>query len=508
MDQKRLASVRGPLVVFGNLLGQFAATVMIGLMAVAQVAAARAAEIQNSRSAPNIIFIMADDMGYGDPGCYNSESKIPTPHMDQLARQGLRMTDAHSPSAVCSPTRYGVLTGRYCWRTQLKSGVLRGYSPALIDTERVTLASLLKQQGYNTGGVGKWHLGLGTAQKTDYSRPLVPGPNSYGFDYFFGIPASLDMEPYVFVENTRVLQRPTSRIAASKKRRDGGAGFWRAGPIAPRFRHIDVLPRITEQMLAFLRRQAQGSSEKPFFLYFPLSAPHTPWLPTAEFKGQSGAGPYGDFTVQVDWCVGQVMQALDELKLSGNTLLIVTSDNGAHWTQSDIARYQHRANRHLRGQKADIWEGGHRVPFIARWPGRIQPGTTSDETVCHTDLLATCAAIIGAELPDDAGEDSYNILPELLGEKRNRPIRKALVHHSVNGTFAIRQGDWKLIVGRGSGGFTPPRVIKPKPGEPEGQLYNLADDPAERKNLYQKRPEVVARLTALLEKYKTEGRSR
>ena len=454
---------------------------------------------------PNIVFIMADDMGYGDLGCYNKKSKVPTPNMDRLARQGIRLTDAHSPSAVCTPTRYGVLTGRYSWRTRLKRGVLWGFSPALIDTGRTTVASLLKQRGYNTGCVGKWHLGLGSAEKTDYAQPLVPGPNSYGFDYFFGIPASLDMEPYLFVENKRPLELPTETVAASKMRRQGGGGFWRAGPISPSFRHIDVLPRIARQAVAFINRQ---SDEKPFFLYFPLSAPHTPWLPTAEFEGKSEAGPYGDFTVQVDWTIGQVLKALDEQKLANNTLLIVTSDNGAHWKPSDIKQYGHRANRHLRGQKADIWEGGHRVPFIARWPGKITPGTTSDETVCHTDLLATCAAIVGADLPKDAGEDSYNILPALLGEKRDRPIREAIVHHSVSGVFAIRRGDWKLIVGRGSGGFTPPRVIKPKPGEPIGQLYNLADDPAETKNLYQDRPEIVARLTALLERYKQTGRSR
>lgn len=463
---------------------------------------------------PNIIFLMADDMGYGDPGCYNKDSKIPTPNMDRLAGQGIRLTDAHTPSAVCTPTRYGVLTGRYCWRSRLKSGVLWGYSPALIDTGRTTVASLLKSHGYNTGCVGKWHLGLGDQEKTDYAQPLVPGPNSYGFDYFFGIPASLDMEPYVFVENTRPLELPTETVAASKMRRVGGEGFWRGGPIAPSFRHVDVLPRITEKAIAFIRRQAGPtdgrcpSPDKPFFLYFPLSAPHTPWLPTAEFAGKSKAGPYGDFVTQVDWTIGRVMQTLDELKLSDNTLLIVTSDNGAHWKPGDIEEFGHRANRHLRGQKADIWEGGHRVPFIARWPGRIQPGTTSDETVCHTDLLATCAAIVGAELPKDAGEDSYNILPALLGEKRDGPIREATVHHSARGVFAIRRGDWKLILGRGSGGFSVPRVIQPKPGEPTGQLYNLKDDPSESNNLFQQRPEIVKRLNSLLEEYKTKGRSR
>jgi arylsulfatase A-like enzyme len=457
---------------------------------------------------PNIVFIMADDMGYGDPGCYNKESKIPTPNIDRLAAEGIRMTDAHSPSAVCTPTRYGVLTGRYSWRSRLKKGVLWGFSPALIETGRTTVASLLKSRGYHTGCVGKWHLGLGSKEKTDYTKPLTPGPNDVGFDYFFGIPASLDMEPYVFVENANPLELPTEKIAGSKGRRDGGGGFWRGGPIAPGFRHIDVLPRITEKVVGFIRDHASQSTEKPFFLYFPLSAPHTPWLPTAEFEGKSKAGAYGDFAAQVDWSVGQVLKELDDCKLTDNTLIIFTSDNGAHWKPNDIAKYGHRANHHLRGQKADIWEGGHRVPFIARWPGNINPGTTSDETICHTDLLATCAAIVGMELPNDAGEDSYNILPVLLGRTLHQPLREATVHHSVSGVFAIRQGHWKLILGRGSAGFSKPRVIKPKPGEATGQLYNLADDPSESKNLFLDQPETVERLQSLLQKYKQQGRSR
>lgn len=447
-------------------------------------------------------------MGWGDLGCYNGESKIPTPNMDRLASEGVRFTDAHSPSAVCTPTRYGVLTGRYSWRTRLKSGVLWGYSPALIQTERLTVASLLKQHGYATACVGKWHLGLGSAGKTDYAQPLTPGPNDYGFDYFFGIPASLDMDPYVYVENDRVVEAPTETVDKSGMRRRGGGGFWRAGPIAPGFKHIDVLPKITEEAVGFIDRHANDSPDQPFFLYFPLSAPHTPWLPTEEFAGKSKAGPYGDFTAQVDWTVGQVMDALKRHKLADNTLLVVTSDNGAHWLPGDIEQYEHRANGPWRGQKADIHEGGHRVPFVARWPGKITAGSTCDETICHVDLLATCATIVGAELPRGAGEDSVSILPALLDEEYRLPLREATVHHSASGMFAIRQGDWKLIEGRGSGGFTPPRIIKPKQGEPRGQLYNLAKDPAERENLWQQRTEVVERLSALLERYRREGRSR
>ncbi len=459
-------------------------------------------------SHPNVVVIMADDMGYGDPGRYNDASKIPTPHIDRLADEGMRFTDAHSPSAVCTPTRYGLLTGRYAWRTRLKSWVTAGYSPSLIDTTRMTLATLFKQHGYATAAMGKWHLGLGNADSTDYNKPLRPGPNALGFDYFFGIPASLDFAPYVYVENEGVVAPPTDSIAGSRMRRGGGDGFWREGPIAPGFRHIDVLPRTTDEAVAFIERQADEAPDQPFFLYVPFSAPHTPWLPTDAFIDQSGAGPYGDFTTQVDHAAGQILDALDRTGVSGNTLVVFTSDNGAHWLPSDIETYGHRANRPWRGQKADIWEGGHRVPFVVRWPGHVAAGSTSDHPVILTDFMATFAALLGSDLPDDAGEDSFDFLPVLQGKAPQKPLRDALVHHSGDGMFAIRQGGWKLILGRGSGGFTPPRRHEPEPGEPLGQLYNLVDDPAEQHNLYAEEPAVVARLTALLERYQAEGRSR
>lgn len=459
---------------------------------------------------PNIVFIMADDLGYGDLGCYNAESKIPTPHLDRFATQGMRFTDAHAPVAVCTPTRYGVLTGRYCWRTWLTSGVLWGFSPSLIKPDRLTVASLLKRHGYSTGCVGKWHLGLGSGKKTDYSQPLYPNPTTYGFDYFFGIPASLDMEPYVYIHNDRVLAQPTGRIGKSRARRkkDGG-GFWRAGPIAPGFKHVEVLPVITEKAVAFIEERAKKAPGKPFFLYFPLTAPHMPWMPTKEFIGKSDAGYYGDFTAQVDWVVGQVLETLDRLNLSENTLVIFTSDNGAHWTQDDIKKWGHRANGALRGQKGDIHEGGHRVPFIARWPGKIWSGTISSQTICHTDLMATCAAIVGEDLPDDAAEDSYNILPAFFDARLQKPVREATVHQSGNGMLAIRQGKWKLAMRRGSGGFSRPKVVKNlAPGEAKGQLYDLTADPAERRNLYNERPDIVARLTALLRRYRNSAHSR
>ena len=453
----------------------------------------------------NIILILADDLGYGDLGAYNPSSKIPTPHLNQLAAQGMRFTDAHSPSSVCTPTRYGLLTGRYAWRTKLKQGVLDGYSPFLIEKDRVTLASLLRRQGYRTAGVGKWHLGLGDAEKTDYSQPLRPGPNAAGFDEFFGIPASLDMPPYLFFENERVVEAPSASIAASEMRRKGGGGFWRAGAIAPTFKHEAVLPALTEKAVAFIEKQ---SAEKPFFLYLPLTAPHTPWMPTAEFRGKTGVDYYGDFVTQVDDTVGRVLKALDESGLAGNTLVVFTSDNGAHWLPEDIAKWGHRANGNLRGQKADIWEGGHRIPLIVRWPGNIKTGSRSDQLVCLTDMMATIAALTGTALLEDAGEDSLDFSPVLLGRKPGVPLRDTLVHHSADGTFAIRQGQWKLAMALGSRGFSLPKDLVPKAGEAEGQLYNLRDDPQEQHNLWLREPKIVARLRALLEKLKADGHSR
>lgn len=463
---------------------------------------------------PNIVVILADDLGYGDPGGYNEQSKIPTPQLDRLAGEGIRFTDAHSPSAVCTPTRYGLLTGRYCWRSRLKNGVLGGYSEPLIEKNRLTIASMLKRHGYHTGCIGKWHLGLGWATKdggtakadnVDWSRPVTDGPQSLGFDYSYIIPASLDMDPYCWLENGRTVEVPTDHTPGSKRRWDGGGGFWRAGPIAPSFDFYEVQPIITDKSVAFIQRQ---TGERPFFLYVPLAAPHTPWMPTDEFRGKTEVDWYGDFVAQVDASIGQIVNALDETGLRDDTLVIVTSDNGSHWPPAQIERFGHRANGNWRGQKADIHDAGHRVPFVCRWPNRIPPGSRSDQIICLTDLMATCAAVVGDVLPADAGPDSYNLLPAMLNPELREPIREAVVHHSLHGMFAIRQGPWKLIDGRGSGGFTAPRQIEPKQGEPAGQLYNLDDDPGEQKNLWAERPEIVKHLNALLERYKRQGHSR
>ena len=474
---------------------------------------------------PNIIFLMADDMGYGDPRSYNADSKIPTTNMDRLAAEGMRFTDAHSPSAVCTPTRYGVLTGRYAWRSRLKSGVLSGYSPSLIEQGRMTVASLLKQNGYRTGGVGKWHLGLNWATKekpadnpllestnfdkpegleVDFSQPVTDGPTTLGFDYFYGIPASLDMAPYVYLENDRTTELADARTEGI---RDGGV-FWRAGEKSPGFEFIDVLPHLTDKAVGFIDEHAAGSSEQPFFLYFALPAPHTPWMPTPEVEGKSGAGRYGDFVVLVDQMIGRVMDALERHNLAENTLLIVTSDNGSDWKPEHIEQFGHYSNHEmLRGRKRDTWEGGHRIPFLARWPAKVRGGVTSDETICLTDLTATAAEIAGGTLPRDAAEDSYSILPVLLGQDLEGPLREATVLHSADGMFVIRQGPWKFIDGQGPGSANY-GAWKPAPDDPPGQLYDMTQDVSEQSNLYNEQPEVVAQLKALLERYKQQGFSR
>ncbi len=452
---------------------------------------------------PNIVYILADDLGWGDLNCYNPQSAVPTPNANKFAAQGMRFTDMHSPSAVCTPTRYGILTGRYCWRSQLKKGVLWGYSPNLIEDNRLTVPCMLKQKGYYTAGVGKWHLGLGRQEKADYSQPLHPNPTDHGFDYYFGIPASLDMDPYLYFENDRAVEKATSSTAGQIEPR---GVFWRPGPIAPHFEIPEVMPTLTNKVISILKERA-AKPEKPFFLYFPMTAPHTPWVPKKPYEGKSQAGLYGDFVAEVDDMLGRVLLTLDETGLASNTLVIFTSDNGADWKIADKAKYKHRANANWRGEKADIWDAGHRIPFIARWPGRIKPNTVSDQLGCLTDLMATTANIAGYKLPDSSGEDSFDLLPALLGTA-TKPIREAIVHHSSEGMFSIRQGEWKLELGLGSGGFTPPVTAAPVPGGPAGQLYNLTKDPTESDNLWLKHPDVVQRLTALLHQYQTQGRSR
>lgn len=482
---------------------------------------------------PNIVFIMADDMGYGDVSCYNPGSKIPTPNMDRVATEGLRFTDAHSPSAVCTPTRYGILTGRYCWRSKLERGVLYGYEPPLIERERLTVAALLKKAGYNTACIGKWHLGLGYStkpgqhidfdrplpwpnadrameEKIDFSRPIKGGPVELGFDYFYGTSGCPTCQPpYGFIENRHFVELPSVY-------HDKPVYTSRSGMMSPGWEHKDADPKITGKAIEYIEQQA--GSDKPFFLYLSSDAPHEPCTEGVipEFaRGKSQAGPREDLVWLFDWMVGQVVQALNRTEQIENTLLMVTSDNGAlpgdrvrNEEGREVYRiYDHKSCGDWRGYKSHIWEGGHREPLIARWPGHIQPGSTTDELTCLTDFMATCAAIVGEALPDDAAEDSYSILPILLGEEHEGTIRSDVIHHSSTGVFSIRRGNWKLILEtQGSGGWPPPRDDGPKPGTP-GQLYNVAEDPREQSNLWSKHPEIVRDLTALLEGYKKEGRS-
>ncbi|HTM50836.1 MAG TPA: arylsulfatase [Bryobacteraceae bacterium] len=466
-------------------------------------AATPAAMYAADASLPNIVYILADDLGWGDLGCYNKETAVPTPNANKFASQGMRFIDMHSPSAVCTPTRYGIMTGRYCWRSRLKEGVLWGYSPNLIESGRLTAPAMLKAKGYYTAGVGKWHLGLGSEEKADYSKPLHPNPTTHGFDYYFGIPASLDMDPYVYIENDRAVEQPTAKTEGKNNPR---GVFWRGGPIAPHFKIEDVLPTLTDKAVSIIKDRAAKPSQ-PFFLYLALTGPHTPWVPKPEFQGKSKAGIYGDFVAQVDHTLGQVLRALDEAKVADHTLVIFTSDNGADWKVEDKEKFAHRANAGWKGEKADIWDAGHRIPFIARWPGRIKAGAVSDELGCLTDFVATAAEIVGAKLPKDAAEDSFNLLPALQG-KKGKPIRDSIVHHSSLGMFSIRQGDWKLELGLGSGGFTKPQRVEPTPGGPKGQLYNIRKDPTEADNVWLQHPEIVAKLTGLLEKYQRDGHTR
>ncbi len=472
---------------------------------------------------PNVLFILCDDLGYGDVGCNNPECKISTPRVDRLASEGMRFTDAHTTSSVCTPTRYGVLTGRYNWRSRLQTGVLGGLSERLIEPGRLTVAEMLRQQGYHTACIGKWHLGMDWTRKpdsdrfsdtiekgvegwgVDFTKPATNGPNSPGFDYYFGIAASLDMVPYTYIENDRVTIVPT--IDNAFPMMPGKESTTRRGPAAAGFDAMNVLPDLTRKAVEYIGKQAD--SDRPFFLYLPFASPHTPIAPSPEWQGRSGLNPYADFVMQTDDCVGQVLDALETSGVAGKTLVFFTSDNGCS-PQADfpaLAEKGHDPSYIYRGHKADIWDGGHRVPFVVRWPGRVKAGSTSNQLVSLVDFLATCAEITGTDLPDDAAEDSVSLLPILLG-KATEPVREALVHHSINGMFSIRQGRWKLELCPGSGGWSVPRDPQAvKQGLPSLQLYDMEADPAEAKNLEAEQPEVVKRLTELLERYVAEGRS-
>ena len=489
---------------------------LLSILLIIMLGSARAAET------PNIVIILADDLGYGDLGCYNAESKIPTPHLDRLAKEGARFTDAHSPSAVCTPTRYGLLTGRYPWRTRLKRGVLSPWGAPLIEKDRLTLPAMLRAKGYATAAIGKWHLGMtwpttdgkppasreNPHSNVDFTQPITDGPTSRGFDTYFGTDVP-NYSPFCFIENDRTLGIPTDLSNAED--------FNIRGPALPGWRAVNILPELTRRAVASVENAVE--KKRPFFLYSALTSPHYPVAPAPEFIGKSGAGPYGDFVVQTDWIVGQITDALARTGAAENTLVIFTSDNGPELDGEvgigafeRIQKFGHASMGALRGVKRDAWEGGHRVPFIARWPGHIPAGKVSDQYLIHTDLMATCAAITDSPLPADAAEDSVNILPALLGGKVER---EAGVTVGISGKPALRQGDWVLIA-------APTGRENPAPrGEPDwfreqrgykahdekNELFNLREDPQQKNNRASAEPDRVASMLALLQKYRTESRS-
>ncbi len=472
---------------------------------------------------PNIVFILADDPGYGDLSCYGA-TLVNTSHLDRLARQGCRFTDAHSPASTCTPTRYALLTGQYAWRHEPGSRILPGDAPLSIAPGTTTLPALLKRAGYQTGVVGKWHLGLGPKGGPDWNGEIKPGPLEVGFDYAFIMPATGDRVPCVYVEDHRVVgldPKDPIRVSYAGKVGDEPTGKenpellklkpthghdativngisrigWMAGGKAARWVDEDMADTYVKKAVSFIEKQKDG----PFFLYLALHDVHVPRVPHPRFKGTSKCGTRGDALQEMDASVGAVLAALDRLKLSDNTLVIFTSDNGGVMDDGyeDFGSLEHKCNGPLNGKKGGLYEGGHRIPFLARWPGHIKAGTTSDALICHVDMAATFAALTGVALPAEAAPDSFNVLPALLGTKTDRPVRDHLILHNggTTGPMAVRQGPWKLIQPGG----------KAKGGP---QLFNLAEDLGETKNLAEQQPAKVKELAALLEKCRAAARTR
>ena len=475
---------------------------------------------------PNIIYIFADDMGYGDMACNNPDCKIPTPNLDRLATRGMRFTDAHAGSSVCTPSRYNVLTGRYAWRSRLKQGIVWEWDGALIEEGRMTVADVLRDNGYSTACIGKWHLGWdwptldGThpndtlefgkglhreraafADNIDYTARIGGGPVDRGFDSYFGVDVP-NFSPYTWFENDHLKDQPTTTKPDDM--------YGHPGRMKPGWKLEEMIPEFTRRAVDLI--ESNADSEKPYFLYFPLTSPHSPIVPNEQFKGMSGVDNYGDFVCEVDWVAGQVMDALDRTGTADNTLLIFTSDNGPEKGTPDDQGVYERARRtghysmsSLRGIKRDAWEGGHREPFVAAWPEVIPAGSRCDQPVCLGDLMATCAEIVGAELPEDAGEDSVSLLPLLKGET-DKPTRDLVVHHSMSGRFAIRRGDWVFIDSPTGDDNGEPEWLKQQRGyEPHdspGELFNLREDLSERVNRYADQPEIVKELSAILNRIK------
>lgn len=459
---------------------------------------------------PNIIIILADDLGYSDPTCYSKDSKIPTPNIDKLAANGVRFTDAHSSSAVCTPTRYSILTGEYSWRTRLKKGVLVPWDRPLIEETKPTIARMLKGKGYSTAAIGKWHLGWNwptndnqTAKSkkgsnVDYSKKITGGPKNAGFDYNFGDDVP-NYPPYTFIENENVTAVPTVDKPKSL--------FGTPGKMVKDWSLENVMPTITQKAVDFITKSAK-TKDKPFFMYFALTAPHTPIAPLTQFKGKSKAGRYGDFVYEVDWSVGQINKALKDNGIDDNTIVIFTSDNGSPAANGEnyygglntvVRDYGHKPSAHLRGMKSDIWEGGHRIPFIFKWDKLNIKNKTSNALISSLDIMQTISEIVNDE-PSNT-PDGKSFLSTMKGENKGREY---LVHHSGAGVFAIRKGDWKLILSNVSGGFSDFMHRDGYGIKTDGQLYNLKEDPSEKNNLYSEKPEKVKELNELLEKIKNK----
>ncbi|MDC0066007.1 sulfatase-like hydrolase/transferase [Verrucomicrobia bacterium] len=490
--------------------------------------------LSEEKSMPNILFILADDLGYGDVGCYNPKSKVPTPHLDQLALDGIRFTDAHSPSTVCTPTRYSILTGRMAFRTGMK-GVFTGVGgPCMIEEDRMTIGGMLQEQGYETALFGKWHVGmtfydkkgeainkngLEAVKRIDYSKAIPDAPIHRGFDYFFGSVCCPTTDwLYAFIDGDRIPVPPTKIIDRGPLPKHPYSQDNRPGMIAPGYKMEEIDLQFLDKSLLFLEQHAKTKKDTPFFLFHSTQAVHLPSFPANQFKGKTKAGPHGDFIFELDYIVGKLMSALDDYGLTDNTLVIFSSDNGPEVPTVLSMRkdYNHDGARPWRGVKRDNWEGGHRVPFIARWPKKIKPGTTSSQTLLLTDLMATFAAITNTKVPSNAGEDSVNMLPALFGRDEEMPIREYTLHQTISLDLAIRRGPWKYLDHKGSGGNNYNRsgrwgmkeyMVPEKAPLAPGQLYNLSTDPGETENLYYKKPEIVKELKDKLEEFKKSGRS-
>jgi arylsulfatase A len=457
----------------------------------------------------NVIVVLADDLGIGDITPTNPKGKIRTPHLQKMADEGLVFLDAHTPSSVCTPTRYGLMTGRYNWRSRLARGVLSGTSEHMIPADRPTVGHLMRASGYHTAMIGKWHLGWDwhkTDGEIDFAQPIKNGPDINGFDKYYAHCGSLDMPPYVWVNTGHATALPNREEGVTKDQ--DRYGWYRKGPISPDFKIDEVLPHLFDKSMDHIRERSQDAiAGKPFFLYLALPAPHTPIVPVAPFKDASGLNPYADFVIQVDHHMGQLLATLQECKVDENTLVIFTSDNGCSPEANFevLKEHDHDPSAGYRGHKADIYEGGHRVPMIARWPKRIKAGQRTSALVCLTDIYTTLQEMTDQPRQATGGEDGFSLLPVFDGEPSTQ--RDTLVSHSIGGSFAIRKGPWKLCLAAGSGGWSAPKEPEAKKkGLPPMQLFNLQSDPAESTNVAADNPGKVDELLELLKTQVEMGR--